>query len=107
MPRAERENDSMELAVLKELIIVVIAPRADERVVECIHPPRHRFERSPEGRSRGNALLADPGQLGAELGELRVAHGANERLELRLDLERAGTLHDRPDFDDLHLMPRH
>jgi hypothetical protein len=29
------------------------------------------------------------------------------RLELGLDLERAGALHDGPDLDHLHLVPRH
>src|SRR5262245_30493266 len=97
----------MLLAILKELVAVIITPRAEERVPELVHPPLHRFERLPEGRGTGDVLLGDPGQLGAKLSEFGVADRADEGLELGLDFERAGTLHDGPDLDNLHLMARH
>src|SRR5262245_977119 len=103
VPRAKGVAEPVVGAVLGKLIPVVIAPRAEQDILECTHPHSHRLKRQRETWRVGDLVLLDPRQFGAKSGQSGMSNGANEGLEFRLDLESVRTLQDRADLDDLHL----
>jgi hypothetical protein len=59
----------VELAVLAELVAVVVAPRAEQRVAERVRPRLQLVDGLGGGRSEIDFVLADAREALAEFGE--------------------------------------
>src|SRR5262249_42592400 len=106
VPGPKRVFDSMKLAILKELIAIVIAPRTKKRIAERPHPLSKRCHSLNERWCSGDIILFDAGKRIAKLSQFGMANGMNECLKFGFNFKRTRTLDDCTNFDDFHLMAR-